>query len=304
MPSLIPNVESGKFSTSKKKILFQNHMNWDILQSWKIFYFYWKISTLVKIFSLFWTSKRAQIQSKWRNWKIFHFGGKFSTSKNLQKKNFFCRIAWIGTFCRGRKFSTFGGKFSTLLKFYFRHLDLRVCQISSQKEKLEFFQLWWKIFHLQKCAPKKKFFLQNCMNWNILQRWKIFQFWWKIFHFGEILFSVSRPSRLPNFIPNWEIGNFSTLVVNFPLSKICKKKKIFFAELHELEHSAEGTFFRKIGNFSTFPIFSKIPKIYFFGPTSVPSFRKIEETFFTSSSSSFIIIIIIMTTRCARGCAG
>ena len=117
-----------------------------------------KTSTLVKIFSLFWTSKRAQIQSKWRNWKIFHFSGKFSTSKNLQKKIFFCRIAWIGTFCRGRKFSTFGGKFSTLVKFYFRHLDLRVCQISSPKEKLEFFPLWWKIFHLQKCAPKKKFF--------------------------------------------------------------------------------------------------------------------------------------------------
>ena len=138
--------------------------------------------------------------------------GKFSTlvensplPKICKKKNFFCRIAWIGTFCRGRKFSTFGGKFSTLVKFYFRHLDLRVCQISSPKEKLEFFPLWWKIFHLQKCAPKKK---------------------------------------------------------------------KFFAELHELEHSAEGTFFRKIGNFSTFSTNSKIPKIYLSGPISVQSFSK------------------------------
>ena len=121
---------------------------------------------------------------------------------------------------RGGKFSHFGGKCSTLVKFYFRYLDLRVCQISSPIEKLEIFPLWWKIFHFQKSA----------------------------------------------------------------------KKKIFFAELHELEHSAVGTFFRKIGNFSTFPIFSKIPKIYFFGPTSVPSFSKIEETFFTSSSSSSFII--------------
>ena len=123
-----------------------------------------------------------------------------------------------------------------MVKFNFRHLDLRVCQISSPIEKLEIFPLWWKIFHFQKSA----------------------------------------------------------------------KKKFFFAELHELEHSAEGTFFRKIGNFSTFPIFSKIPKIYLFGPTSVLSFSKIEETFFLhsssfiihhhhhhSSSSSFIIIIII-----------
>ena len=143
----------------------------------------------------------------------------FPLSKTCKKKKNFCRIAWIGTFCRGRKFSTFGGKISTLVKFYFRHLDLRVCQISSPMEKLEFFPLWWKIFHFQKLA-----------------------------------------------------------------------KKNFFAELHELEHSAEGTFFRKIGNFSTFPIFPKIPKIYIFGPTTVPSFSKIKETFFLHhSSSSFII---------------
>ena len=55
------------------------------------------------------------------------------------------------------------------MKFYFRHLDLRVCQISSPMEKLEFFPLWWKIFHFQKLA-NKNFVMQNCMNWNILQR--------------------------------------------------------------------------------------------------------------------------------------
>jgi len=65
---------------------------------------------------------------------------------------------------------------------------------------------------------------------------------WKFFHFG---------------------GNFST-----------SKKIFFFAELQELEHSAEGTFFRKIGNFSTFSTNSKIPKIYLSGPISVQSFSK------------------------------
>merc|ERR1712030_89016 len=66
----------------------------------------------------------------------------------------------------------------------------------------------WKFFHFGgkfstfKKLQKKFFFLQNYMNWNILQRSKIFHFWWKTFHFGEILFSASRPSRLPNLIPN------------------------------------------------------------------------------------------------------
>ena len=55
----------------------------------------------------------------------------------------------------------------------------------------------------------------------------------------------------------------------FSTSNFC-----FFAELQELEHSAEGTFFRKIGNFSTFSTNSKIPKIYLSGPISVQSFSK------------------------------
>ena len=83
------------------------------------------------------------------------------------------------------------------------------------------------------------------MNWNILQRWKIFHFWWKIFHFGEIFFSASRPSRLPNCIPEGRCGNFSTLVENFPLRKISKKKN-FYSKITWI-----GTFCRG-GNFSTF----------------------------------------------------
>ena len=111
------------------------------------------------------------------------------------------------------------------------------------------------------------------MNWNILQRWKFFHFWWKIFHFGEILFSGSGPSRLPNLSPKMQSGNFSTLVENFPLSKSCKKKKII-PKSHELGHSAQKSFFRKIGNFSTFSKNSKIRQIYLFGPIAGQSFSE------------------------------
>ena len=157
MPSLIPNVESGKFSTSKKKFLFQNHMNWDILQSWKIFHFYWKNFHFSENFFTLLDfqacpnsvqMKKLEIFPLW--WKIFHF-------QKSAKKKFFCRIAWIGTFCRGRKFSTFGGKISTLVKFYFRHLDLRVCQISSPMEKIGIFSTLVENFPLSKSCKKKIF---------------------------------------------------------------------------------------------------------------------------------------------------
>ena len=118
-----------------------------------------------------------------------------------------------------------------------------------------------KTFFSKKCHPsrgilkvenfplqKKKIFLQNCKNWNILQRCKNFFFFEKCHPSSGIL-----------------------KVENFPLQK---KKIFFFAELQELEHSAEGTFFRKIGNFSTFSTNSKIPKIYLSGPISVQSFSK------------------------------
>ena len=102
------------------------------------------------------------------------------------------------------------------------------------------------------------------MNWNILQRSKIFHFWWKIFHFGEILFSASRPSRLPNFIPNWEIGNFSTLVGNFPLSKICKKK-IFLQNCMNWNILQRELFSEKSEIFPLFPKTRKFGKFIYSG---------------------------------------
>merc|ERR1712030_246389 len=136
----IPNRDSGIFSTllenfplPKKKKIFQNHMNWNILQRWKFFHFWWK---------------------------IFHFG----------------EILFSGSG------------------------PSRLPNLSPEMQS-ENFSTLVENFPLSKSC-KKKFFLQNCMNWNILLRSKIFHFWWKIFHFGEILFSTSRPSRLPNFIPN------------------------------------------------------------------------------------------------------
>ena len=182
MPSLIPNVESGKFSTSKKKIYSKITWIGTFCRVGKFSILIGKISTLVKIFH---SSGLPSVPKFSPNEEI----GKFSTLvensplPKICKKKFFCRIAWIGTFCRGRKISTFGGKFSTLVKFYFQHLDLRVCQISSPIEKLEFFPLLWKIFHLQKCAPKKKIFF----------------------------------AELHELEHSAEVDNFSILVENFPL---------------------------------------------------------------------------------------
>ena len=93
------------------------------------------------------------------------------------------------------------------------------------------------------------------MNWNILQRWKFFHFWWKIFHFGEILFSGSGPSRLPNLSPKMQSGNFSTLVENFPLSKSCKKK-IFYSKITWIGSFCIEKFFPKNRKF--FHFFQKL----------------------------------------------
>ena len=65
-----------------------------------------------------------------------------------------------------------------------------------------------------------------------------FPFLLEKFHFSGKIFHSSGLPSVPKFSPNEEIGKFSTLVENSPLPKICKKKKI--AELHELEHSADG----------------------------------------------------------------
>ena len=103
------------------------------------------------------------------------------------------------------------------------------------------------------------------MNWKILQRWKIFHFWWKNCHFGEI-FSRYLDLRVVKFHPKWK--NLSTLVDNFPLPKKIIPKS------HELDHSAQKSFFRKIGNFSTFSENSKILQIYLFGPIAGQSFSE------------------------------
>ena len=121
---------------------------------------------LVENFPLWWIFFSATRPSRLPNLSPKMQSGNFSTlvenfplSKSCKKKNFFCRIAWIGTFCRGRKFSTFGGKLSTLVKFYFRHLDLRVCQISSPMDKIGIFSTLVEKFALSK-IKKKTFFLQ------------------------------------------------------------------------------------------------------------------------------------------------
>ena len=207
-------------------------MNWNILQRWKIFHFWWK---------------------------IFHFGEIiFSASRPSRLPN---------CIPEGRC-----GNFSTLLEnFPLRKIKKKKKKIIPKSHELEhsaevekfplwwifFFGIWtfsfaklhprrkmWKFFHFggkfstSKNFQKKKILFQNHMNWNILQRWKFFHFWWKIFHFGEILFSGSGPSRLPNLSPKMQSGKFSTLVENFPLSKSCKKKKFFIPNSHELGHSA------------------------------------------------------------------
>ena len=114
--------------------------------------------------------------------------------------------------------------------------------------------------------------------WDFEQKFPIFKlkfgFYRKIFRFSTF-FKICKKWHIgalkcakfqQNTARNFRSGNFSNF---FHFKKI-----FFFAELQELEHSAEGTFFRKIGNFSTFSTNSKIPKIYLSGPISVQSFSK------------------------------
>ena len=103
------------------------------------------------------------------------------------------------------------------------------------------------------------------MNWNILQRWKFFHFWWKNFHFGEILFSGSGPSRLPNLSPKMQSGKFSTLVENFPLSKSCKKKKFLFQIHMNWVILHRKVFSEKSENFPLFPKTRKFGKFIYSG---------------------------------------
>ena len=149
-------------------------MNWNILQRWKFFHFWWKIFHFGEFFfSATRPSRLPNLSPKMQSGNFSTLVENFPLSKSCKKKNFFCRIAWIGTFCRGRKFSTFGGKISTLVKFYFRHLDLHVCQISSPMEKFGIFSTLVENFPLSKTCKKKKILFQNHMNWVILHR-KVF----------------------------------------------------------------------------------------------------------------------------------
>ena len=127
-------------------------------------------------------------------------------------------------------------------------------------DKIGIFSTLVENFPLSKTCKKKKIFLQNCMNWNILQRSKIFHFWWKNFHFGEILFSASRPSRLPNFIPNGKNWNFFHFGGKFSTFKKLQKKKLFqnhmnWVILHRKVFSEKSEIFplfpktRKFGKF-------------------------------------------------------
>ena len=68
--------------------------------------------------------------------------------------------------------------------------------------------------------------------------------------------------------------NYSEKLSKWKFFRFFPLQKFFFAELQELEHSAVGTFFRKIGNFSTFSTNSKILKIYLSGPISVAKFQQ------------------------------
>ena len=63
----------------QKKKLFQNHMNWNILQRWKIFHFWWKFFHFGE--NLFLASGPSSMPNFCPN-----TGGKFSSSKKFKKK--------------------------------------------------------------------------------------------------------------------------------------------------------------------------------------------------------------------------
>ena len=76
------------------------------------------------------------------------------------------------------------------------------------------------------------------MNWDILQRWKIFYFYWKNFHFSENFFTLLDFQACPNSVQMKKLEIFPLWWKIFHFQKSAKKI-FFFAELHELEHSAE-----------------------------------------------------------------
>ena len=180
-----------------------------------------------------------------------------SPLRKISTKKFYSRITWLGTFCRGGKFSTFGGKFSTLVKFVFRHLDLRVSQFASQMEDVENFPPKVENFPLQKNFLEKKIFipksheLEHSAEVEIfpllvekfpLWRNFVFGFWtlafatfepkyakWKFFHFGGKFSTFKNFFFLQN-CKNWVILHrkvFSEKSEIFPLFPLTRKFRKF-----------------------------------------------------------------------------
>ena len=82
----------GKFSTSKNfqiKKLFQNHMNWNILQRWKFFHFWWKIFHFDEIlFSGSGPSSLPNLSPKTQSGNFSTLVENFPLSKSCKKKIF------------------------------------------------------------------------------------------------------------------------------------------------------------------------------------------------------------------------
>ena len=194
-------------------------MNWNILQRWKFFHFWWKIFHFGEIFFLHLYLIFAKFHPKWKKWKIFHFGGKFPTSKKFPKKKIIPKSHELED-------SADGGKISALAKFCFRVLDLSVCQIWAQICKVKIFPLWWKIFHFQKVA--KKIFYSK-ITW--IGSFCIEKFFRKIGNFS----TFSTKSKIPKISLSgpWTVQSFSK---KYFLKKVAPK---------------QGDFEQKISNFQT-----------------------------------------------------
>ena len=120
-------------------------------------------------------------------------------------------------------------------------------------------------------TSKKKFFLQNCKNWNILQRCKIFFFSKKCHPSRGILKVENFPLQKKNFFlqncKNWNILQRCKIfflskkchpsrgilkVENFPL----QQKKFFFCRIARIGTFCRGNFFPKNRKF--FHFFQKL----------------------------------------------
>ena len=92
--------------------------------------------------------------------EFIHIGGQFSISKKFQKKKILFQNHMNWNILQRWNIVHLG-------EIIFRHLDLRVCKIWAPYEGSGNFSTLVENFPLHK---KDCFWLQNCMNWNILQR--------------------------------------------------------------------------------------------------------------------------------------